>query len=326
MNILVTGGAGYIGSHTVRELLKRGHRVVILDNLSAGHRTAIPNNVEFFNGDIDNHYLVRYILAQGIDAVMHFAASSLVGESMVNPGKYFRNNVAGTLNVLEAMVETGVKKIVFSSSAAVYGEPVLCPILEDNARAPTNVYGLSKLMIEQMLEAFDRSHELKYVSLRYFNAAGADSSGEIGEDHNPETHLVPIVLQAAANQRDRVTIYGNDYPTPDGTCVRDYVHVTDLARAHVLALEFLEAEKRSETYNLGNGQGFSVKEVINVAYKITGLPFIMDIAGRRSGDPAVLVASADKIKKALGWQPEYTDLEAIIRSAWNWHRQKRIKK
>ncbi len=320
MRVLVTGGAGYIGSHTVKELMAGGHEVVVLDNLSRGHRKAVPGAVPLIEGDIADEALVKTVFQKyGVEAVLHFAALSLVGESMTHPAEYFRNNVAGSLSLVETMVRNRVEYLIFSSTAAVYGEPARCPLLETDPTIPTNYYGLSKLMIEQMLESFEAAYGLKYVSLRYFNAAGADSGGAIGEDHRPETHLIPLVLQAALGQRDRVQVFGTDYPTPDGTCIRDYIHVTDLAGAHVLALEFLKKEDQSGVFNLGNGQGFSVRQVLDTAGRITcrGIPAAN--AARRAGDPAVLVAGSEKIKKVLGWEPEFKGLDPIIETAWKWH-------
>jgi len=320
LRVLVTGGAGYIGSHTVKELNLKGHEVVVLDNLCKGHRKAVPGRVPLIEGDIADVKLLNEVFRNyGIEAVIHFAAFSLVGESMVHPAEYYRNNVAGSLALFEAMLKNKVNFLIFSSTAAVYGEPERFPIRESDPQNPTNNYGLSKLMIEQMLRSFDAAYGFKYVSLRYFNAAGADISGEIGEDHEPETHLIPLVLKTALGQRDRVLVFGTDYDTPDGTCMRDYIHVTDLAGAHVLALEFLQKESRSEVFNLGNSLGYSVKQVIDSAVRVTGRQIPVENAGRRAGDPAVLLASSEKIKKELGWQPAYTDIDTIIETAWKWH-------
>ncbi len=321
MNILVTGGAGYIGSHTVRELLRAGQGVVVYDNLTKGHKQAVPAGVEIVDGDIrDQDKLARTIAGHNIGAVVHFAASSLVGESMKEPSIYYNNNVAGTLALLDAMLAGGVKKIVFSSTAAVYGEPAAWPIVEDMPTQPTNVYGRTKLAIEQMLADFAAAYGLAYVSLRYFNAAGAAEDGTIGEDHSPETHLIPIILQAALGQREAVAIYGADYPTDDGTCIRDYIHVTDLADAHVKALHHLAAGGGPRIYNLGSETGFSVRQVINRAKAVTGVNFPVREEVRRSGDPAVLVASSRRIAAELGWQPRLSDLDTIIASAWRWHK------
>ena len=320
MNILVAGGAGYIGSHVAKELVSRGHRVVVLDDLSRGHRDAV-GDLPLVVGSTGDRQLVTEVLRENrIEAVMHFAAHSLVGESMVNPGVYFTNNVAHSLVLLEAMAALKVKYLVFSSTAAVYGEPQRIPILEEHPAEPASVYGASKLMFEQALHWYGQIHGIRHSSLRYFNAAGADESGQLGEDHRPETHLVPILLQAALGQREKVEVFGDDYPTPDGTCIRDYIHVSDLSRAHLLALEALRDTGRSSVYNLGNGTGYSVLEVIQAARKVTGRVIPLEIAPRRKGDPAVLVASSEKIKRELGWEPRY-DLEGIIASAWEWHRR-----
>lgn len=320
MRVLVTGGAGYIGSHTVKALLSAGHEVVVFDDLSTGHEESV-RGVAFIRGDVTRaEDLEQAFKAHEIDAVMHFAAKSLVGESMENPAKYYVNNVAGGATLLEAMRRAGVKAMIFSSTAAVYGEPETTPIPEDHPLAPTSVYGRTKLMFEQMLADYAQVYGLKYAALRYFNAAGADPSGEIGEDHDPETHLIPIVLQTALGQREAVTIFGTDYDTPDGTCIRDYIHVTDLADAHVLALEGLFAGSPSGVYNLGNGAGFSVRQVIETAEKVVGAPIPVKEGPRRPGDPAVLVAGSQRAKTELGWTPRYPDLEEIVRTAWQWHR------
>lgn len=321
MNVLVTGGAGYIGSHTAAALRRAGHHVVILDNLKTGHAQAAEvAGCELVMGDIGDTALVGALLPERrIDVVVHFAANSLVGESMTNPEKYWSNNVGGTLRLLTAMRESGVTKIVFSSTAAVYGEPVRVPIEEDHPKAPTNTYGMTKLAVEHLLESFDRAYGFRHISLRYFNAAGADPSGENGEDHSPETHLLPILLQAALGQREYVSIFGTDYPTPDGTCIRDYIHVCDLADAHVLAVETLGGGCQSNVYNLGNGNGFSVREVIRAAERVTGRPIPVRESDRRAGDPAVLVASSERIKRELGWRPRFTDLDEIVATAWRWH-------
>lgn len=322
MNVLVTGGAGYIGSHTVEQLKKSGFVPIVYDNLTTGHLEAVPEDVMFIQGDIHDLAFLKHIMGQyEIDAVIHFAASSLVGESMENPGKYYYNNVGGTLTLLDAMRGAGVDMLVFSSTAAVYGEPASWPIEEDFPLHPTNVYGRTKLMIEEMMKDYSRAHELRYVALRYFNAAGASKETNIGEDHFPETHLIPLVLKTALGERKNVSIYGTDYKTPDGTCIRDYIHVTDLAKAHVLALSHLVAEGASKVYNLGSEQGFSVKEIIDTAKKITAVDFPVLEAGRRSGDPAVLVASSQKIREELGWQPEQSTVEEVISSAWQWHQK-----
>ncbi|PKM80615.1 MAG: UDP-glucose 4-epimerase GalE [Firmicutes bacterium HGW-Firmicutes-14] len=320
MSILITGGAGYIGSHTVKMLAARGYDVVVYDNLSKGHKESVSGDVPFVEGDTgDKQKLAEVFRKYRTGAVIHFAAYSLVGESAVKPGMYYRNNVANTLSLLDAMLETGVSKIVFSSTAAVYGEPGEIPITEDSPREPTNVYGTSKLMVEKILESYDRAYGLRFMSLRYFNAAGADPSGFIGEDHDPETHLIPIVLQAALGQREHLQIYGTDYNTPDGTCIRDYIHVNDLADAHIRAVGALRDGAPSNMYNLGNGTGFSVKEVVNTAETVTGRNITAVEAGRREGDPAILVAGSEKIKRELGWEPDFQSLADIISSAWRWH-------
>ncbi|TVY10807.1 UDP-glucose 4-epimerase GalE [Paenibacillus cremeus] len=319
MAILVTGGAGYIGSHTVAELLARGEDVIVVDNLQQGHREALLGG-KLYVGDLrDMDFLDGVFRENQVDAVIHFAANSLVGESMQNPGKYYHNNVYGTLCLLEKMNEHGVKNIVFSSTAATYGEPEQVPILETDRTLPTNTYGETKLAMEKMMHWFDTAHGIKYVSLRYFNAAGAHEGGAIGEDHAPETHLVPIILQVALGQRPHISIFGDDYATPDGTCIRDYIHVSDLADAHILAVEKLRAGGASSIYNLGNGKGFSVKEVIEIARQVTGHPIPAVVEARRAGDPATLVASSERIRAELGWNPKRDSLEQIIASAWNWH-------
>jgi len=319
-NILVTGGAGYIGSHVAKKLAEAGFNVIVLDNLSKGHREAVLKG-KLIVGDLaDVDLLDRIMKEEGIEGVIHLAADSLVGESMEKPGKYYRNNVANGINLLEAMVNNGVEYIVFSSTAAVYGEPEEIPITESHPANPENTYGESKLFFEKILKRYDEIYNLRYVSLRYFNAAGADLSGQIGEAHDPETHLIPIVLEKALGVREKLYIFGADYPTKDGTCIRDYIHVEDLADAHILAIEALAAGLESRIYNLGNGEGYSVREVIEAAEEVTGKKIEAEIAGRRAGDPAVLVASSEKIKKELGWKPLYPDLKTIIESAWRWHK------
>ncbi len=316
---MVTGGAGYIGSHAVAALAERGEEIVVVDNLQQGHREAVVGG-KLYVGDLrDAAFMDTVFKENKIDAVIHFAANSLVGESMTNPAKYYHNNVYGTLCLLEKMIEHDVKKIVFSSTAATYGEPENVPIDEFDRTLPTNTYGETKLAMEKMMKWFDVAHGLKYVSLRYFNAAGAHASGKIGEDHSPETHLIPIVLQAALGQRPHISVFGDDYATPDGTCIRDYIHVSDLADAHVLAVDKLRQDSDSAIYNLGNGQGFSVKEVIEIARKVTEREIKAVIEPRRAGDPATLVASSARARKELGWNPSRANLEDIIRSAWNWH-------
>ena len=321
MNVLVCGGAGYIGSHTVYELIERGHSVVVVDSLIKGHKAAVHNDAKFYLGDIrDEEFMDKVFKENNIDAVIDFAAFSLVGESVNEPFKYYENNVYGTLKLLEAMERADVKKIVFSSTAATYGEPENDIIVESDKTNPTNPYGETKLTVEKMLKWADNAYGIKFVALRYFNAAGAHISGKIGEDHNPETHLIPIILQTALGQREKMFIFGDDYDTPDGTCVRDYIHVTDLADAHIKALEKLFRTNESGIYNLGNGKGFSVKEVIEKAKKITGKDFKVEIEARRSGDPSTLIASSEKAIKELGWKPKFNTLDKIIETAWNWHK------
>ncbi|MBB5336314.1 UDP-glucose 4-epimerase GalE [Pectinatus brassicae] len=321
MAILVCGGAGYIGSHMVDELLKRGEAPVVVDNLRTGHRQAVPENVKFYQDDIrDEKALDKIFTENDIEAVIHFAACSLVGESMEKPLLYLNNNVYGMQVLLEAMVKHNIDKIVFSSSAATYGEPKKVPIMEDDETKPTNPYGESKLTMEKMMKWVSQIHNVRYTSLRYFNVAGAAEDGHIGEAHSPESHLVPIILQVPLKQRDAITVYGEDYPTKDGTCIRDYVHVVDLADAHMKALEYLRAGNKSDIFNLGSGNGFSVKEMIDAAKKATGLDIKVITGKRRPGDPAQLVASSEKAERVLGWQPHYTDMESIISTAWKWHK------
>ena len=320
MSILVCGGAGYIGSHTALELIRQGKDVIYLDNLQKGHRAAVKND-KFYEGDLrDEAFLNSVFEENDIEAVIQFAADSLVGESVENPFKYYNNNMISTLRLLEAMNRYGVKKIVFSSTAATYGEPKNIPILETDPTEPTNPYGETKLSVEKLLKWADNAYGIKYVALRYFNAAGADIEGNIGEDHTPESHLIPIILQAALGKREHISIFGDDYNTPDGTCVRDYIHVTDLADAHIKAIDYLNKGNNSAAYNLGNGKGFSVKEVIETARKVTGINIKAVMAERRAGDPATLIASSEKAKRELGWTPKYGDLETIIKTAWQWHK------
>jgi UDP-glucose 4-epimerase len=320
MTILVLGGAGYIGSHTVYELIDRGEDVVIIDNLETGHIEAVHEKARFYKGDIrDRAFLDSVFEKEKIDAVIHFAAYSLVGESMTNPLKYYDNNLCGTKVLLEAMVAHGIDKIVFSSTAATYGEPERVPILETDKTNPTNTYGETKLSMEKMFKWTSKAHNLRYVSLRYFNACGAHESGMIGEAHNPESHLIPLILQVPNGQRESIAIYGDDYNTKDGTCVRDYIHVTDLAQAHILAVKYLVEGGESDIFNLGNGVGFTVKEVIDTARKVTGDEIKAVVSERRAGDPALLIASSEKARTILGWKPEHADLEEIIASAWKWH-------
>ena len=320
MKLLVLGGAGYIGSHTAVELLDRGHEVVIADNLITGYKQAVPKEAVFYQGDIrDYNFLNNLFKKEKIDAVIHFAAFSLVGESVTNPLKYYENNLYGTKVLLQAMIDNNVDKIVFSSTAATYGEPENIPILESDRTCPTNPYGETKLAMEKMMKWSANAYQLRYVSLRYFNACGAHKSGKLGEAHNPESHLIPLVLQVPNGKRESVSIYGTDYDTPDGTCIRDYIHVTDLAEAHILAVEYLMKGGESNVFNLGNGVGYSVREVIETARKVTGHPIPAVEIPRRAGDPARLVASGEKAKTVLGWEPKITSLEDIIRSAWVWH-------
>ena len=320
-NILVVGGAGYIGSHMVKDLLRAGYEVVTMDNLSTGHRELLPGGI-FFEGNLgDGKLLDRIFSEYQISAVMHFAAYSLVGDSMQDPIAYYRNNIAGTIELLAGMVRHNVKHFIFSSSAAVYGEPVEIPIKEDHPCNPTNPYGTTKVAVEQLLNDCDYAYGLKSVSLRYFNAAGADKSGKIGERHRNETHLIPLVLEVATDRRENIKIFGANYPTPDGTCIRDYIHVSDLTSAHLLALKSLLSGGDSAVYNLGNNRGYSVREVIELARKVTGKPIPAIEADKRPGDPAILIASSDQIKKTLGWKPEYEDLETIIKTAWKWHQK-----
>lgn len=321
MKILVLGGAGYIGSHTVYKLIESGNEVVVFDNLETGHIEAVHPKAKFYKGDLRNRSEIDSVFdkEKGIDAVIHFAANSLVGESMTNPLKYYDNNLNGTKVLLQSMVAHGIDKIVFSSTAATYGEPERTPILETDPTNPTNCYGETKKSMERMFYWVEKAHGLRYVSLRYFNACGAHISGKIGEAHNPETHLIPIILQAAQGTRDHISIFGTDYPTSDGTCIRDYIHVTDLAQAHILAVEYLMKGGKSDIFNLGNGVGFSVREVIEKAKEVTQKDIKVVEESRRSGDPAVLIASSDKVKTVLGWKPEYDDLGTIIKTAWEWH-------
>lgn len=320
MAILVLGGAGYIGSHTVRRLLDKGEDVVIIDNLETGHRDAIDKRARFYEGDIrERAFLDDVLNKEDIEAVIHFAANSLVGESMKDPLKYYDNNLNGTKVLLTALRDHGVDKIVFSSTAATYGEPENIPIKETDPTVPKNPYGETKLAMEKMFKWTDAAHNIRYVSLRYFNAAGADESGEIGEDHNPETHLIPLILQVPLGKRETVSIYGDDYDTPDGTCIRDYIHVDDLADAHIRAVDYLRQGNPSDIFNLGTGTGTSVKEVIDAAREVTGHPIPVTITPRREGDPARLTASNQKAKEILGWDPQKEDVREIVSSAWKWH-------
>lgn len=315
MRILVTGGAGYIGGTVALTLAQKGHSVVVYDNLCHSTRALLPSGVEFVQGELADRSGLEKLLSSGFDGVMHFAALIEAGESMLKPELYFRNNSASTLTLIEAMLATGVRKLVFSSTAAVYGEPDVTPIPEDAPLRPTNAYGESKLLVEKILSWMYRVHGFRYASLRYFNVAGA--LGGRGEAHEPESHIIPLVLDVALGRRDHIRIYGDDYPTPDGTCIRDYIHVEDLAQAHLLAFEAL-AEREQLIYNIGNGAGFSVLEVIESARRVTGHPIPVEVQPRRPGDPAVLIASSEKIARELGWKPRYTNLDEIIRSAWVW--------
>ena len=320
MAILVAGGAGYIGSHMVKDLVEHGQEVVVADNLSTGHRDAINPKAKFYEGDIrDRMFLDKIFDNENIEAVVHFAAFSIVPESMSKPLKYFDNNTGGMITLLEAMRDHNIKYIVFSSTAATYGVPEHMPIKETDPQNPINPYGLSKLMMEKMMHWADKAYGIKFVALRYFNVAGAAPDGTIGEDHGPETHLVPIILQVAQGKRDELSIFGDDYNTPDGTNVRDYVHVMDLADAHILAIKYLEAGNESNAFNLGSSTGFSNKQMLEAAREVTGEPIPAKIAPRRPGDPDSLVAASDKARNVLGWDPKYDDVHDIIATAWKWH-------
>ena len=320
MSILVLGGAGFIGSHAVYQLVDQGYEVVVIDNLQTGHRDAVHQNAHFYEGDIRSREFMQSVFEkEEIEGILHFAANSLVGESMVEPLKYFDNNVYGTQIVLETMKDFSVKHIVFSSTAAVYGEQRVIPITEEAVTQPTNTYGETKLTMEKMMSWCDQAFGVKYVALRYFNVAGARNDGKIGEDHHPETHLIPVVLQAALGQRPAVTIFGEDYDTPDGTCIRDYIHVEDLIAAHILALKYLQNGGESNFFNLGSSQGFSVKEIVETANEVTGIDIPVTMGERRTGDPSTLIASSEKAKQVLGWNPTRTSIQQIIREAWNWH-------
>lgn len=317
MRILVAGGAGYIGSITVEQLVEAGHQVSVLDNLSKGHRQAVAPGATFHQVDLADLKAMNAVFREGhFDAVMHFCASSLVGESVQVPLGYYSNNLANGFQLVQSMLDHDVKLFIFSSTAALFGEPESVPIAENDKKVPTNPYGRTKLFFEHFLQDCDTAYGLKSVCLRYFNAAGA--SQRFGEDHNPESHLIPIVLQVAAGKREQVAVFGDDYPTRDGSCIRDYIHVIDLAQAHMLALESLAKTNESTTYNLGNGEGYSVLEVLDAARRVTGKPIKHTLSGRRAGDPAVLVASSEKIRSALGWTPRFPQLEPIIESAWKW--------
>lgn len=325
--ILVTGGAGYIGSHTVLALVQAGYQVIILDNLVYGHRDLVEQilQVKLIEGDIEDRSLLDNIFqTHYIEAVMHFSAYTYVGESVTNPDKYYRNNVLGTLTLLEAMLAASIKKFVFSSTCATYGVPQFIPLTEDHPQNPINPYGMTKLMVEQILSDFDVAYRFKSVRFRYFNAAGADPRGLLGEDHNPESHLIPLVLMTALGKRESISIFGTDYPTPDGTCIRDYIHISDLADAHILGLEYLLKDGESAVFNLGNGNAFSVREVIAAAEEVTGITIPVQECDRRPGDSPVLIGTSEKAKNLLGWKPCYPDIKDIVAHAWQWH-QKRHK-
>lgn len=320
MAVLVCGGAGYIGSHCVYALMDKNEKVIVVDNLQTGHLDALHNDVKFYQGDIkDRNFLDTVFNENDIDAVIHFAANSLVGVSVKEPLSYYNNNVYGSLVLLEIMKKHGVKRIVFSSTAATYGEPVNMPILESDKTEPTNPYGETKLAVEKMMKWVDEAHGIKSIVLRYFNVAGAHEDGIIGEDHSPETHLIPLILEVPLGKREHITVFGEDYDTYDGTCIRDYIHVMDLVDAHILALKKLREGSESAIYNLGNGEGFSVKEMIQAARRVTDHPIPAVIGERRGGDPSKLVASSEKAKRELGWEPRFTKVEDIIASAWRWH-------
>lgn len=322
MSILVVGGAGYIGSHMVKRLIEQGQEVVVVDNLSTGHRKAVDEKARFYEGDIRNHVFLKGVFdRENIDTVVHFAAFSIVPESMEKPLKYFDNNTAGMVALLEEMRDHDVKRIIFSSTAATYGVPEKSPIEENDRQAPINPYGESKLMMEKIIRWADQAYGIKFVALRYFNVAGAYPDGSIGEDHGPETHLIPIILQVAAGQRDQLKIFGDDYNTPDGTNVRDYVHVLDLVDAHILAINYLKAGNDSDVFNLGSSTGFSVKQMVEAAREVTGEPIPAEIAERRPGDPDSLIAASQKARDVLQWQPQYDDVKEIIQTAWNWKQQ-----
>ena len=322
--ILIVGGAGYIGSHLNKEISKKGYKTVVFDNLSYGHEDFVKWGI-FKQGDLGNIEDIRKVFKEHqIEAVMHFAAFTYVGESVEDPQKYYMNNVKNTLNLLQVMLEENVKHFVFSSTCATYGNPIEIPITETHPQNPINPYGKGKLVIEQVLNDYSNAYGLKYASLRYFNAAGADPDCEIGEMHNPETHLIPLILDAASGEREDIKIFGSDYDTPDGTCIRDYIHVTDLAEAHILALEHLQKGGESDVFNLGNGSGFSVKEVIETARRITGKTIKEVEAPRRPGDPSIFIGSSKKAMEILKWKPKYNKLSQIIKTAWEWHKKKLI--
>lgn len=321
MNILIVGGAGYIGSHANKLLHQSGLHTIVLDNLSRGHKELVRWGT-FMYGDLENKTLLQDIFRKySVDAVMHFSAFAYVGESYNNPAIYYQNNVSNTINLLNTMLEYNVKKFIFSSSCAIFGEPQYLPIDEEHPKNPINPYGWSKLMVEKILDDYDRAYGMKYVSLRYFNAAGADPDGEIGEIHQPETHLIPLVIEAALGKKERVEVFGNDYDTKDGTCVRDYIHVSDLADAHYRALDWLIKGNKSEVFNLGNGKGFSVREIIDTVRGHSKTDFKVENISRRPGDPAILIGSSEKAKELLGWNPKFTDINDIIKTAWEWHKR-----
>ena len=324
MKVLVTGGAGYIGSHCVKVLLDKGYEVVVVDNLETGYKDAVDSKAKLYIGDIADEALMDRVFSENqVIGVIHFAAFSLVGESMTNPYKYYENNVAKTNRLLESMVKHNVKNIVFSSTAATYGEPEKTPIVETDRQLPTNVYGQTKLAMEQMISWYGKIHGINHVALRYFNVAGAIQDGSIGEAHNPETHLIPIILQVANGKREKLNVFGDDYQTKDGSCIRDYIHVLDLCDAHVLALEYLLNGNSSGVFNLGSGEGFSVFEMVEAARKITGHPIPLEIASRRAGDPAILIASSKKARQVLKWNPTRENIEVMIQDAWTWEKNKR---
>lgn len=324
MKVLVTGGAGYIGSHAVKVLLEKGYEVVVVDNLETGHQESVDTRAKLYVGDISDYQLMDKVFNENeICGVIHFAAYSLVGESMKNPHKYYENNVSKTNHLLESMIRNNVLNLVFSSTAATYGEPKRVPIEEGDVQLPTNVYGQTKLAMEQMISWYGKIHHLNHVALRYFNVAGAIQDGSIGEAHNPETHLIPIILQVANSRREYLSVYGDDYETKDGTCIRDYIHILDLCDAHVLALEYLLKGNKSDVFNLGSGEGFSVLEMVEAARKVTSHPIPLKVCGRREGDPAVLIASSSKAKKVLGWNPCRENIELMIKDAWTWEQNKR---
>jgi len=323
MAVLVCGGAGYIGSHCVYALIDRNEKVVVVDNLQTGHAGAVHKEAKFFQGDIRNREFLDHIFMKNeIEAVIHFAANSLVGASMTAPFAYYDNNVHGSQVLLETMNKYSVKNVVFSSTAAAYGEPKSIPVLETDPTEPTNPYGETKLAVEKMMKWADKAYGIKHIILRYFNVAGAHESAVIGEDHQPETHLIPLILQVPLNKREHITIFGDNYDTHDGTCVRDYIQVMDLVEAHILALDKLRQGAGSSVYNLGNGEGFSVKEMIEAARKVTGHPIPAVVSDRRAGDPSKLIASSQKVKEELGWKPRFIDIEDIIATAWKWHNNK----